>query len=82
MKNKFGLFGVMFGTLLLSAVMVSSCNKDDDDDGGNNGKIDPATIATSNLIAHFPLEAEGEDPTGSAMLTFNQAVGDAAFPEG
>ncbi len=80
MKYKIGLFGVMFATLLFSAVMVSSCNKDDDDNGGDNGKIDPGTIAPSNLIAYFPLEEEGEDPAGSAMLTFNKSVGAVSFP--
>lgn len=75
MKNKFGFFGVLFGTLLLSGMMViSSCSKDDDDD--NDGKIDPGTIATSNLVAYFAFEDDGVDaiddltPTQSPNVTF------------
>lgn len=80
MKNKFGMPGVMLATLLMSALMTSSCKKDDDDGGNNNGKTDPNTIATSNLIAFFPLETEGEDVEYSGnMLTFNQAVGATSF---
>lgn len=59
MKNKFGFFGVLFGTLLLSGMMITSCSKDDD--GKNDGKIDPGTIATSNLVAYFPFEDDGVD---------------------
>jgi len=75
MKNKFGLFGVLFGTLLLSAVLVSSCKKDDDDDNGN-GTTDPSTIAASSLVAYFPFNGDGVDeidglsPAESENVTF------------
>jgi hypothetical protein len=83
MKNKFGLFRVLFGTMLLSGVIfMTSCSKDDDD-GDNNGKIDPSTIAASNLIAYFPFETEGEDVQFSGdNITFNQSVGAAALQTG
>lgn len=82
MKNKFGLFGVLFGTLLLSGLLVTSC-KDDDDDGSDDGKIDPSTIATSNLIAYFPFETEGEVVQySSGTITFGQSVGAASLVEG
>lgn len=52
--------------MLLAGVAVTSC-KDDDDDGNNNGKIDPNTIATANLVAHFPFENSGEDVVTDLM---------------
>jgi hypothetical protein len=83
MKNKFGILGVLFGTLLLSGILVTSCNKDDDDGGNNDGKIDPSTIAASSLIAYFPFETEGEDVQFSDdNITFNQKVGAAALAAG
>lgn len=75
MKNKFGVYGVLFGTILLSAVLLSSCKKDDDD-GNGNGITDPSTIAADNLIAYFPFNGDGNDeidgltPAESENVTF------------
>lgn len=81
MKNKFGLFGFLFGTLLLGGVMVS-CS-DDDDDGGDDGKIDPNTIATSSLIAYFPFETLDEEVEYSNnTITFSDDVGGATLAVG
>lgn len=81
MKNKFGLFGFLFGTLLLGGVMVS-CS-DDDDDGGDDGKIDPNTIATSSLIAYFPFETLDEEVEYSNnTITFSDDVGGATLATG
>lgn len=65
MKMNFKLIGKYFlGAMLLSSVMITAC-KDDDDDGGDNGKIDPSTIATANLVAYFPFEDNGNDAVGN-----------------
>lgn len=75
MKNKFGLFGVLLGTILVGAILVSSCKKDDDDDNGNE-ITDPSTIAASNLVAYFPFNGDGVDeidgltPSESENATF------------
>jgi hypothetical protein len=81
MKNKFGLFGVLLGTLVLSGLLMTSCSKDDDDE--DDGKIDPNTIATSSLIAYFPFETEGEAVQyANNTITFNQKVGAATIAAG
>jgi hypothetical protein len=83
MKNKFGLLGVLSGTLLISGLFVSSCNKDDNNNNNGNNGTDPSTIAASNLIAYFPFEEEGEDVQFSNnTITFNQAVGNASLVTG
>lgn len=61
MKMNFKLIGKYFlGAMLLSSVMITAC-KDDDDDDGDNGKIDPSTIAASNLIYHWGFENSPQD---------------------
>ncbi len=82
MKNKFGLFGVLFGTLVLSGLLMMSCGKDDDDDD-DDGKTDPSSIAEASLIAYFPFETEGEAVQyANNTITFSQKVGDAALVAG
>jgi hypothetical protein len=48
-------WSMLFAVMLLSGFLVS-CDKGDD--SNNNGKVDPATIASSNLVAYFPFDAE------------------------
>ena len=45
--------------MLITGLVVTSCKEIED--GNNNGKTDPNTIATANLIAYFPFEDNGED---------------------
>jgi hypothetical protein len=81
MKNKFGLPGAMVGTLLLGGMLFISC--DNDDDNGDNGKIDPNTIASSNLIAYFPFETLNEEVEFSDnTITFGDDVGAATLATG
>jgi len=55
MKTWFRFSGkILFFGVLLASVMLTSCNGDDDDNGVV--KIDPNTIATTNLVAHFPFD--------------------------
>jgi hypothetical protein len=49
----------LFGTLLLTGLVMNSCKKDDN--GGGDGKTDPSTIAADNLIAYFPFNINGND---------------------
>jgi len=45
-------------------------------------KIDPGTVAASNLVAYFPFESEsGSIATGDG-ITFNKKAGDASFVPG
>lgn len=51
MKKK-SFFQVLFlGTALTAGLLMTSCK---DDGGGGSTKVDPGTIATSNLVAYFP----------------------------
>jgi hypothetical protein len=45
-------------TILFMGLSFSACNNDDDDNP-NDGKIDPGTIATANLVAYFPFDENG-----------------------
>lgn len=56
--------GLFLGALLLGGMMITSCKKDDNN-GGNDGKIDPSTIATSNLIYYWDFENTPQDKIGS-----------------
>ncbi len=59
MKDKFRLTGtLMIMMLVIISSVFNSCKKDDGDN--DNGKIDPGTIATQNLVAYFPFDG---DPT-------------------
>lgn len=72
MKNKFRILGMtLFGALLLGGLVLSSCKKDDDDNGG---KIDPNTIATANLVAHFPFDGNATERIASLAPTMQPNV--------
>jgi hypothetical protein len=75
MKNKFRILGaLLFAAMLMTSLTMTSCKDDDDDD--DDGKIDPNTIATSNLIAHFPFDGNPTErianltPTMSPNVTY------------
>lgn len=62
MKKK-NFFQVLFlGTALLTGFSLMSCDKDT-----NNGtdKVDPSTIATTNLVAYFPFNDNAVETIGS-----------------
>ena len=69
----------VFITLFIG-LAFNSC-KDDDDNGPDDGKIDPSTIATSNLIAYFSFEGNGNDAIGN-LTPSNTATTTVTFPEG
>ena len=64
-KNR--IFSVLaIVTALFMGFTFAACSSDDDENGdNNNGKIDPSTIATTNLIAYFPFEDNGVDQIAS-----------------
>lgn len=66
MKKIGKLSKALLYVMLITGLAVTSC-KDDDDDGNNNGKTDPNTVATANLVAHFPFEDTGEDEVSGTM---------------
>lgn len=68
MKNKFRIFGaLLFGAVLMGGLLFTACSKDDDNN--DNGKIDPGTIATTNLVAYLPFENNALETIGSLTPT-------------
>jgi hypothetical protein len=72
MKNTIKISGTLLGVILVISIIVSSCKEDDDN--GNGGKIDPNTIATANLTAHFPFDGNATERTASINPDVNQGV--------
>ncbi len=73
MKNKFQFVGaLLFGVLTLGGLVITSCS--DDDDNGDNGKIDPSTIATSNLVAYFPFDGNATESIANLTPTMQPNV--------
>jgi len=60
-----------------------SCKDDEKEtpEPPDDGKIDPSTIATDNLIAYFAFEGDGKDAI-STMAPTNMATTTVTFPEG
>jgi hypothetical protein len=56
----------LFAALLFSASAFTfvACSNDDDNNP-NDGKTDPSTIATSNLVAYFPFDTDGKESINS-----------------
>lgn len=83
MKTKFKFFGMLLlGGLIFVSFALTSCSSDDDPDPIiDDGKIDPSTIATTNLVAYFPFEDNGNDEI-SEMTPSNTETTTATFVEG
>ncbi len=74
MKNKFRFFGMLLlGGLIFASFALTSCDKDDDDDV-DDGKIDPTTIATANLVAYFPFDGDGIEEIATLSPTMMPGV--------
>ena len=78
MKKRF-LF-IAFIALFIG-LSFNSCSKDDNNNPSDNGKIDPSTIATSNLIAYFAFEGNGNDDIGK-LTPSNTSTTKVTFPDG
>ena len=75
MKNKFNIFGAsLLGAMLMGGIILSSCGEEDGK--VDDGKIDPNTIATANLVAHFPFDGNATErianltPTRQPNVTY------------
>jgi hypothetical protein len=74
MKNKFKFFGMLLlGGLIFASLALTSCSSDDDDDV-DDGKIDPTTIATANLVAYFPFDGDPTEEIESLSPTMMPGV--------
>jgi len=62
--KKINLFSILVVALMFVGFSFSSCSKDDNSGGSNNGKTDPSTIATANLIAYWGFENSPKDAIG------------------
>jgi len=71
MKKHFKFSGALVVTMLVIGMIVSSCKKDDDPD---NGKIDPGTIATANLVAWFPFDGNATESIASLTPSVQTGV--------
>jgi len=80
MKKSIKFSEVLLGTILILAMSLSSCKKDDDN--GDDGKIDPGTIATSNLVAYFPFDGNGTEKIASITPEVTTGVTYAAGRRG
>jgi len=60
LKNRMVL---LLGLLLVPALTFLSCEKTDDD--GDGGRIDPNTIATTDLVAHWTFDLTGIERIGN-----------------
>lgn len=72
MKNKFKITGaLMIAMMIMMSSMLTSCNKNDDPD---DGKIDPGTIATTNLVAYFPFDGNATEKIANLTPTMQPNV--------
>ena len=72
MKNRIKITGaLMIAMMIMMSSMLTSCNKDDDPD---DGKIDPGTIATTNLVAYFPFDGNGTEKIANLTPTLQPNV--------
>ena len=65
---------------IFTSGLFLSCKDDKKDD--EDGKIDPSTIAASNLVAYFPFESETGSITKGDGITFSKKTGAASFADG
>ena len=73
-KNVKTISAFLFGAVLIGSLIIVSCKKDDDGDG----KINPSTIATANLIYYWNFENTPTDQIASK----GTATGNITYPVG
>lgn len=72
MKKFLKISGALFLTMLMVGLMTLSCKKSTPDPDA--GKIDPSTIATTNLVAYFPFDGNGTESIGALTPTVTTGV--------
>lgn len=75
MKNKLSFLNYLLFSLLLGFTVATfvACNNDDDTNP-NDGKVDPSTIAESNLVAYFPFDGNATEAVASLNPSTEEAV--------
>lgn len=72
MKNRLRIAAaLMIGLLVMTGMMLTSCKKDNEPD---DGKTDPSTIATANLVAYFPFDGNGTETIANLTPTMQPNV--------
>ena len=73
-----------FSAITIAALFIgmtfSSCDKEEDDPYA--GKTNPSTIASTNLIAYFPLDSESASISEGDGITYGKKTGAASFVSG
>ena len=77
--RKNGLFIAVIAMFM--GLLFNSCKKDDNNNP-NDGKIDPSTIASANLVAYFPFESETASISKGDGITYSKKAGAASFVTG
>ncbi|HUW92053.1 MAG TPA: LamG-like jellyroll fold domain-containing protein [Bacteroidales bacterium] len=72
MKNKFKITGAfLIGMMIMMSSIFTSCK---DKNNPDDGKIDPGTIATSNLVAYFPFDGNATESIATITPTVQTGV--------
>lgn len=67
---------------LLIAGSFTACDSSDEPAPINDGKIDPSTIATANLVAYFPFESATASISKGEGITYSKTGGAGSFAVG
>src|SRR5665648_128219 len=72
MKNKLKINGaILIGMMIMMSSIFTSCK---DKTNPDDGKIDPGTIATTNLVAYFPFDGNATESIASLTPTVETGV--------
>lgn len=63
---------LLFSAIVAGGLIFTACSKDDE--SGDNGKVDPSTIATANLVAYIPFENNATEQIGNLTPTQQPGV--------
>jgi len=78
--KKINYFSVLTVATLFLGTTFTSCEKDAKDP--YEGKTNPSTIATANLVGYFPLDSETASISIGEGITFSKKTGAATFVTG
>lgn len=78
--KKINHFSVFTVAVLFLGIFFTSCAKDEPDP--YEGKTNPSTIASANLVAYFPFDSESASISEGDGLTYSKKSGAASFALG